>query len=109
VPSRTTPSVLLDTPACTKLSSKSSSFRAGRRGAAFAKRPLLHRFRSAGSAAAFGIDAVATPFLNEHLASFCMLLVSLPLIAIVVNSIEETSGNEVIVTEDGVRFEKSIL
>jgi hypothetical protein len=56
--------------------------------------------RSAGSAAAFGIDAVKTPFLNEHLASFCMLLFSLPLLGIVIYNIKDTSGPSVESDED---------
>jgi hypothetical protein len=56
--------------------------------------------RSAGAAAAFGIDAIKVPFLNEHLASFCMLLLSLPLTAIVIHDIKETSGPSVELNED---------
>ncbi|KAK8866109.1 hypothetical protein IAR55_001260 [Kwoniella newhampshirensis] len=39
--------------------------------------------QSAGSAVSFGMDAVATPFLTEHLVSWLILLVSLPLCAYV--------------------------
>ncbi|ODO05922.1 hypothetical protein I350_04983 [Cryptococcus amylolentus CBS 6273] len=35
--------------------------------------------QSAGAAVSFGMDAVATPFLTEHLVSWIILLVSLPL------------------------------
>nr|XP_031860987.1 uncharacterized protein CI109_003714 [Kwoniella shandongensis]KAA5528059.1 hypothetical protein CI109_003714 [Kwoniella shandongensis] len=39
--------------------------------------------QSAGAAVSFGMDAVATPFLTEHLVSWLILLVSLPLCAYV--------------------------
>ncbi|VDC05779.1 unnamed protein product [Peniophora sp. CBMAI 1063] len=47
--------------------------------------------QSAGSAGSFGMDAVATPFLNELLACWIMTLVSLPLAGVVVYHIHETS------------------
>ena len=37
------------------------------------------------------MDAVATPFLNEHLASWIMILVSLPLAWVVVRTVKETN------------------
>ncbi|KAF8582981.1 MFS general substrate transporter [Ramaria rubella] len=47
--------------------------------------------QSAGAAGSFGMDAVATPFLNEHLASWCLQLASFPLAFIVIRSIKETN------------------
>ena len=37
---------------------------------------LYKALQSAGSAGSFGMDAVATPYLNEHLASWLMMLFS---------------------------------
>ena len=37
------------------------------------------------------MDAVATPFLNEHLASWIMMLVSFPLAGWVIYHVKETS------------------
>ena len=34
--------------------------------------------QSAGAAGSFGMDAVATPYLNEHLASWIIMLISFP-------------------------------
>ena len=69
--------------------------------------------QSAGAAGSFGMDAVATPFLNEHvsisfllpylqlirfivlqLASWIMLLVSFPLAAWVISTIKDTTYTE---------------
>ena len=50
--------------------------------------------QSAGSAGSFGMDAVKTPFLNEHLASWIMLLFSLPLAGLVIYHIKDTSYTE---------------
>lgn len=47
--------------------------------------------QSAGAAVSFGMDAVATPFLTEHLVSWIMLLVSLPLCGYVLWSTNETN------------------
>ncbi|KZV77525.1 MFS general substrate transporter [Peniophora sp. CONT] len=47
--------------------------------------------QSAGSAGSYGMDAVATPFLNEHLASWTMVLVSLPLAGLVIYHVHDTS------------------
>ncbi|PIL26851.1 MFS general substrate transporter [Ganoderma sinense ZZ0214-1] len=52
---------------------------------------LYKALQSAGAAGSFGMDAVATPFLNEHLASWLMILVSLPLAWIVVRTVKETN------------------
>ena len=52
---------------------------------------LYKALQSAGSAGSFGMDAVATPFLNEHLASWIMILISLPLAWIVVRTVKETN------------------
>jgi len=50
--------------------------------------------QSAGGAGSFGMDAVSTPFLNELLASWVMMLVSLPLAGIVIWGIKDTSYTE---------------
>ena len=47
--------------------------------------------QSAGAAGSFGMDAVLTPLVNEHLASWIMMLVSFPLAFIVIRSIKETN------------------
>ncbi|GJJ14230.1 hypothetical protein Clacol_008493 [Clathrus columnatus] len=47
--------------------------------------------QSAGSAGSFGMDAVNTPFLNELLGSWIMMLVSFPLAFIVIRSIKDTN------------------
>ena len=52
---------------------------------------LYKALQSAGAAGSFGMDAVATPFLNEHLASWIMILVSLPLAWVVVRTVKETN------------------
>jgi len=50
--------------------------------------------QSAGSAGSFGMDAVGTPFLNEHLASWILMLVSFPLAFLVIRSIKETNYDD---------------
>ncbi|KAH9035631.1 MFS general substrate transporter [Lactarius pseudohatsudake] len=50
--------------------------------------------QSAGGAGSFGMDATATPFLNELLASWCLMLVSFPLAGIVIWGIKDTSYTE---------------
>ena len=50
--------------------------------------------QSAGGAGSFGMDATATPFLNELLASWIMMLVSFPLAGIVIWGIKDTSYTE---------------
>jgi hypothetical protein len=72
--------------------------------------------QSAGAAGSFGMDAVATPFLNEHvralwldpyifehyltpcptcqLASWILMLVSFPLAGLVIHSIKETTYDD---------------
>jgi len=47
--------------------------------------------QSAGSAGSFGMDAVATPYLNEHLASWIMMIVSFPCAFLVIRTIKETN------------------
>lgn len=47
--------------------------------------------QSAGAAGSFGMDAVETPYLNEHLASWIMMLVSFPFAGIVISTIKETN------------------
>ncbi|RPD55630.1 MFS general substrate transporter [Lentinus tigrinus ALCF2SS1-6] len=55
---------------------------------------LYKALQSAGSAGSFGMDAVATPFLNEHLASWLMLLASFPLALVVLHTVKETNYND---------------
>ena len=50
--------------------------------------------QSAGGAGSFGMDATATPFLNELLSSWIMMLVSFPLAGIVIWGIKDTSYTE---------------
>ncbi|KAF8512978.1 MFS general substrate transporter [Gautieria morchelliformis] len=50
--------------------------------------------QSAGAAGSFGMDAVATPLLNELLASWIMMLVSFPLAFLVIRSIKETNYDD---------------
>ncbi len=47
--------------------------------------------QSAGAAGSFGMDAVKTPFLNEHLASWILMLVSFPGALAVIWTIKETT------------------
>ncbi|KAF7797705.1 hypothetical protein EIP86_011057 [Pleurotus ostreatoroseus] len=56
---------------------------------------IYKAIQSAGSAGAYGMDAVLTPLLNEHLACWSMLLCSLPLAFLVIRTIKETNyGDE---------------
>jgi len=50
--------------------------------------------QSAGAAGSFGMDAVSTPFLNELLGSWIMMLVSFPLAYLVIRSIKDTNYTE---------------
>ena len=52
---------------------------------------LYKAVQSAGGAGSFGMDAVGTPYLNEHLASWIMMLASFPLAGIVIRTIKETN------------------
>jgi len=52
---------------------------------------LYKAVQSAGGAGSFGMDAVSTPLLNEHLASWIMMLVSYPLAFLVIRTIKETN------------------
>ena len=52
---------------------------------------LYKAVQSAGAAGSFGMDAVLTPYLNEHLASWIMMLVSFPLAGLVIHTIKETN------------------
>jgi len=52
---------------------------------------LYKAVQSAGAAGSFGMDAVVTPFLNEHLASWIIMLVSFPLAGLVISTIKETN------------------
>ena len=52
---------------------------------------MYKAIQSAGSAGSFGMDAVLTPLLNEHLASWIMMLASFPLAFLVIRTIKETN------------------
>ncbi|KAF8582948.1 MFS general substrate transporter [Ramaria rubella] len=63
--------------------------------------------QSAGAAGSFGMDAVATPFLNEHLASWVLMLVSFPPAFFVIRSIKETNyDDENVVYVDDLKNER---
>ncbi|TBU47920.1 MFS general substrate transporter [Dichomitus squalens] len=65
---------------------------------------LYKALQSAGSAGSFGMDAVATPFLNEHLASWILMLVSFPLAFLVLRTVKETNyDDEQVVYVDDVK------
>ena len=50
------------------------------------------------------MDATATPYLNEHLASWILMLVSYPLAFLVIRTIKETNyEDEVVVYVDDVK------
>ncbi|KAF7790590.1 hypothetical protein EIP86_001546 [Pleurotus ostreatoroseus] len=55
---------------------------------------IYKALQSAGSAGSFGMDAVLTPLLNEHLASWIMMLFSFPLAFLVIRTIKETNYND---------------
>ncbi|KZV77523.1 MFS general substrate transporter [Peniophora sp. CONT] len=62
--------------------------------------------QSAGAAGSFGMDAVATPFLNELLAGWTIMLVSLPLAGVVIYHIHDTSyQDEETIFVDDVKIE----
>ncbi|THH27522.1 hypothetical protein EUX98_g6661 [Antrodiella citrinella] len=50
--------------------------------------------QSAGSAGSFGMDAVATPYLNEQVGSFAMMLFSFPLAFLVIRTVKESNYEE---------------
>ena len=67
---------------------------------------MYKAIQSAGSAGSFGMDAVLTPLLNEHLASWIMMLVSFPLAFLVLRTVKETNyEDEAVVYVDDVRRE----
>ncbi|KAL1941804.1 hypothetical protein VTO73DRAFT_6804 [Trametes versicolor] len=65
---------------------------------------LYKALQSAGSAGSFGMDAVSTPFLNEHLASWILMLASIPLAYLVLRTVKETNyGDEKMVYVDDLK------
>ncbi len=65
---------------------------------------LYKALQSAGSAGSFGMDAVSTPFLNEHLASWLLMLASIPLAYLVLRTVKETNyGDEKMVYVDDLK------
>jgi len=68
---------------------------------------LYKAVQSAGSAGSFGMDAVLTPYLNELLASWIMMLFSFPLAFLVIRTIKETNyDDEKVVYVDDVKNEE---
>ncbi|KAI0074220.1 MFS general substrate transporter [Panus rudis PR-1116 ss-1] len=63
---------------------------------------LYKALQSAGSAGSFGMDAVATPLLNEHLASWLLMIISYPGAFLVIRTIKETNyeDEEVVYVDD---------
>ncbi|KAH9930425.1 MFS general substrate transporter [Epithele typhae] len=55
---------------------------------------LYKAVQSAGAAGSFGMDAVNTPLLNEHLASWLMMLFSFPFCWAVIKTIKETNYDD---------------
>ena len=69
---------------------------------------LYKALQSAGAAGSYGMDAVATPFLNEHLASWLMMLASLLFAGVVVHTVKETNyADEQVVYADDVKDERA--
>ena len=69
---------------------------------------LYKAVQSAGAAGSFGMDAVKTPYLNEHLASWIMMLVSFPLAWLVIRTIKETNyDDEKMVYVDDIKREEA--
>ncbi|EIN11170.1 hypothetical protein PUNSTDRAFT_98209 [Punctularia strigosozonata HHB-11173 SS5] len=67
---------------------------------------IYKAIQSAGGAGSFGMDAVATPYLNELLASWIMMLVSFPLAFLVIRTIKETNyEDEQVVYVDDVKHD----
>ncbi|KAI0634681.1 MFS general substrate transporter [Trametes polyzona] len=67
---------------------------------------LYKALQSAGAAGSFGMDAVQTPFLNEHLASWVLMLFSLPLAWLVIRTVKETNyDDEKVVYVDDVKHQ----
>ncbi len=71
---------------------------------------LYKALQSAGAAGSFGMDAVFTPFLNEHLASWLMMLFSFPLAWLVIRTVKESNyEDEDVVYVDDVKREEAEL
>ncbi|KAI0777807.1 MFS general substrate transporter [Trametes elegans] len=69
---------------------------------------LYKALQSAGAAGSFGMDAVKTPFLNEHLASWLLMLVSFPLAWLVLRTVKESNyADEHVVYVDDVKREQA--
>ncbi|PCH44646.1 hypothetical protein WOLCODRAFT_26919 [Wolfiporia cocos MD-104 SS10] len=66
---------------------------------------LYKAVQSAGAAGSFGMDAVKTPFLNEILASWLMMVASFPLAFLVLRTVKETSydDDDVVYVDDAKR------
>lgn len=65
---------------------------------------VYNAIQSVGAAVAFGVDAALTPLLNEHLASWMLLIVSFPLVFLVLRTVKETSyEDEMVVYADDVK------
>lgn len=69
---------------------------------------LYKALQSAGEAGSFGMDAVSTPFLNEQLASWILMLVSFPLAWLVLRTVKETNyGDEEVVYVDDIKTQRA--
>lgn len=68
---------------------------------------IYKAIQSAGGAGSYGMDAVLTPLLNEHLASWIMMLFSFPLAFLVLRTVKETNyeDEEVVYIADVRRAE----
>ncbi|KZT07911.1 MFS general substrate transporter [Laetiporus sulphureus 93-53] len=55
---------------------------------------IYKAIQSAGGAGSYGMDAVSTPFLNELLASWIMMLASFPLAFLVLRTVKETNYDD---------------
>ena len=67
---------------------------------------IYKALQSAGSAGSFGMDAVLTPLLNEHLASWTMMLFSFIPAFFVIRTIKETNyDDEQVVYVDDVKHD----
>ncbi|KAL2209496.1 DUF895 domain protein [Sarocladium strictum] len=61
--------------------------------------------QSAGSAVAFGMEALQTPYLAEHLISWLLVIVSVPFCGLVLYKIRETNYDaEEAITVDGIEL-----
>ncbi|KIJ47918.1 hypothetical protein M422DRAFT_226229 [Sphaerobolus stellatus SS14] len=67
--------------------------------------------QSAGGAVSFGMDAISTPFLTEHLVSWILMLTSFPLAFLVLRTVKETNyeDEQMIYVSDLPNLEKEAM